>query len=113
MNPPLCTRSTKVKNLAMHGIGLSVYYGESVAPEAAEAEEAENERQQQALLEMIQKVSDYGSELVRKGVATKDEVCEVFAKYAGGKKNPKLIASVEDCEKCLTDLSQFEEAKKK
>jgi len=95
-----------VKNLAMHGLGLSIYYGEVISPEAkqkAEEEEAARKKQQEILTAERNKIISLATEKTESGI-DKDTIYSVIQKYTGGKKNPNAIQTIEDAKACFKEI---------
>lgn len=101
------------KNLALFGLGLSLWNGEELSDnakaakkqkEAEDAKAAEEEAKAKAALDAAnQKITDLCVAQKEKGVDS-DAMWAVVCKYTGGKKNPKAIKSIEDSDACYKEI---------
>lgn len=95
-----------VKNFALFGLGLNLYYGEELSDNAKAKKEAEAEEKQ----EKVQALQNECMDLMKKMVASgkdKDEIFTLFAN-ATGKKNPSAVTDVAKLEKGLNKLKESE-----
>jgi len=106
-------RRCLVKNLALFGLALNLWYGEELSDtakkEKAEKKAAEDKKQKQAAAELDnihQSIIDIATAKKEAG-ADVDAIYAIVQKYAGGKKNPKAIKSLDDANACLKEVSDF------
>jgi hypothetical protein len=98
-----------VKCLAMHGLGLSLYFKETVAPETAERirkEKDEEEKQAQITIKNLQaEIVAKAKKLVDGGLDSGmiyDEITKI-----SGKKNPNSIKDIEICNQVVQKLNEM------
>lgn len=106
-----------VKNAALFGLALNLWYGEELSEAAkatrakkqAEDAAAEQERKQAAakLAEANGLIIALCREKIAAGVA-QDALYAVVEKYTGGKKNPNAISTLEASEKCYQEIKAME-----
>lgn len=103
-----------VKCLAMHGLGLSLYFKETVAPETAEKikkekdEEAKKAKEAETAVKKLQtEIVSNAKQMIDSGV----DSANIYAKIEqiGGKKNPNSIKDVEKCKKIIEELKKMKE----
>ena len=98
-----------IKCLAMHGLGLSLYFKETVAPETAarlKKEKDDAEKELEASIKNIQaEIVSTAKKMVDSGI----DSTEIYAKIEeiGGKKNPNSIKDVEKCKLIIEALKEM------
>lgn len=101
-----------VKCLGMHGLGLSLYYGESMSPEVKKRLEEEAEKEVKRLEELTAanaKIIELGKTFPEND---RETVFDVIRKYtADGKKNPNGIRTIEDSKACFEELKKLKTEK--
>lgn len=118
------TRSLKrcfVKNAALFGLALNLWYGEELSDAAKEtkakkekadaaAAKAKKEAEAKAaaaLAESNAKIIELCQSKIASGVPQND-LYDVVKKYSGGKKNPNAISTIEDSEACFKEISAMQ-----
>jgi hypothetical protein len=104
-----------VKNLAMHGLGLSLYHGDAMSPEAKEKLEKEAEEARKTAEELSAsnaKIIALAKKKISQGVDT-DAVYQVIADHTGGKKNPNAIKDIETSQKVYKEINAMKAEVKK
>ena len=110
-----------VKNAALFGLGLSLWYGEELSESAketkakkekadaaaAKAKKEAEEKAAAALAESNAKIIELCQSKIASGVPQND-LYDVVKKYSGGKKNPNAISSIEDSEACFKEISAMQ-----
>lgn len=96
-----------VKNFALFGLGLSLYYGEELSDNAKEKKETEAEKKKEKIQTLQNECMDLMKKLVVSG-KDKDEVFSMFANTTG-KKNPSAVTDITKLEKGLNKLKEIEE----
>lgn len=107
-----CKRAL-VKACALFGLGLSLWNGEELSDTAKatrakkkadeEAAAAEAKRLSNALAAENAKIIVLAKSKIADGINS-DTLYEVVKKYAGGKKNPNAISTIEDSKKCYEEI---------
>lgn len=102
-----------VKNAALFGLGLSLWNGEELSDTAkatrakkkAEEDAADEERKklEAALAAENAKIIALAKSKITSGIDS-DTLYEVVKKYAGGKKNPNAISTMEASMKCYEEI---------
>lgn len=110
------TKRCLVKNLALFGLGLSLWNGEELNDAAKKArakrkaEEAEQEAEQKkeaaALAAENAKIVELAKVKIASGVS-QDSLYAIVAKYTGGKKNPNAIKTIEESKDCYKEISEL------
>ena len=103
-----------VKNAALFGLGLNLWYKEELSEDAKEAKKEKEaaERKKAKKIDMELKAAREDilklfKEKMESGV-DKERLYEVVAKYTdGGKKNPNAIKSVENALACLEEIKKM------
>ncbi|MGN1341183.1 MAG: DUF1071 domain-containing protein [Oscillospiraceae bacterium] len=90
-----------VKNLALFGLGLSLWNGEELSDDAkiSRAKKIDEIAAKQA------QIVDMCKELAT-GTETRDRLYEIISMYNGGNKNPKSIKSVEVCDMIIAKINE-------
>lgn len=98
-----------VKCLAMHGLGLSLYFKETVAPETAAKQKKEKEDAENAVKATIKNLQSEivatAKKLIESGVDSDTIYTEI--ERIGGKKNPNSIKDIDKCEEIIESLSKM------
>lgn len=103
-----------IKCLAMHGLGLSLYFKESVAPETAariKKEKDEEIKQTETTIKNLQaEIVSTAKKMIDGGI----DSTAIYAKIEeiGGKKNPNSIKDIGKCEKIIEALKKMKESTK-
>lgn len=96
-----------VKNLALFGLDLNLWYGEELSESAkvTRAKKKESEkRDEEALAAVHQAILDYCTSK-KDTVPDTSIFWDVIVKYSDGKKNPKAIKSLDAANACFAELS--------
>lgn len=96
-----------VKNLALFGLGLSLWTGEELSDRAKVAKAKKSAE----IEELKTQITDTCKALIESKVTDKDHLYNIIALYNNGNSNPKSIKSVEVCELIINKLEEFEEDK--
>ena len=106
-----------VKNAALFGLGLSLWNGEELS-DTAKATRAKKRAEEDAAAEEAKRLADELAaenakiiELAKTKIAAginNDTLYDVVKKYAGGKKNPNAIKTMEDSKKCYEEINNME-----
>lgn len=102
-----------VKNLAMHGLGLSLYHGDVMSPEAKEKLKKEAEVARKIAEELSaanSKIIELAKTKVAQG-ADRDFVYQIIADHANGKKNPNAIRDIETSKKVYKEINAIKVTK--
>ena len=110
-----------VKNLALFGLALNLWYGEELSAAAKEtkkqkeaeeaAAEAERKKAEAALTAENNKILELCKEYKEAGVDS-ETMFAIIGKYADGKRNPNAIKTMEDSAACLKEIKALKKAKK-
>lgn len=98
-----------VKNLAMHGLGLSLYHGDIMSPEAKEKLEEEAEKERKLIAELNAenaKIIALAKEKIELGVNS-DAIYKIIADSTGGKKNPNAIKDIETSKQVYKEINSM------
>lgn len=98
-----------VKNLAMHGLGLSLYHGDVISPEAQEKLEREAEEARKiaaALVSENTKIIELAKKKIAQGVDS-DAVYQVIMNHTDGKKNPNAIKDIETSQSVYKEINSM------
>lgn len=109
-----------VKNLALFGLDLNLWYGEELSETAKKAkaskkaeddkkkaeEEAARKKTAEELAKVHQAIIDMASAKKAAG-ADVEAIYTIVQKYSGGNKNPKAIKKLEDATACLKEVTDF------
>lgn len=98
-----------VKNLAMHGLGLSLYHGDVMSPEAQEKLEREAEEARKIAAELSvenAKIIDLAKKKIAQGVDS-EAVYQVIVDHTGGKKNPNAIKDIETSKQVYKEINSM------
>lgn len=111
-----------VKNLALFGLALNLWYGEELSAAAKEtkakqqaeeaAAEAERKKAEAELTVENNKILDLCKELKEAGVDS-EKMFAIIGKYADGKRNPNAIKTMEDSAACLKEIKALKKPSKK
>lgn len=99
-----------VKCLGMHGIGLSLYFKECIAPEASQKIKKQKEDEKKAKEEELKPCKNEILELMKKMIENginKDSIYEEIKKITG-KKNPNAISSIEKGKEVVDVLNKMQ-----
>lgn len=111
------TKRCLVKNAALFGLGLSLWNGEELS-DTAKATRAKKKAEEDAAAEEQKKLAAELAEENAKIIALAQKkieagvdnttLYEIVKKYAGGKKNPNSIKTIEDSKKCYEEIDKME-----
>lgn len=111
-----------VKNLALFGLALNLWYGEELSAAAKEtkkqkeaeeaAAEAERKKAEAALTAENNKILELCKEYKEAGVDS-ETMFAIIGKYADGKRNPNAIKTMEDSAACLKEIKALKKPTKK
>jgi len=94
-----------VKNIAMHGLGLPLYYGERISDEA-KTEKKKEQRKQSTLINYKAKIIEKAKALIENGVES--SVIYDAIQETSGDRNPNSIENVETCKKVMKALDEMQ-----
>lgn len=105
-----------VKNLALFGLGLSLWNGEELsdvvkqkrARHKAEEDAANEAKKKEAAAVAAEnaKIVELAKAKIESGVS-QSSLYAIVAKYAGGKKNPNAIKNIEDSKACYQEIMEL------
>ena len=105
-----------VKNLALFGLGLSLWNGEELSDTAkrvkaekkaaADAAAIEKKKKDAALAAENAKIVELAKAKIAAG-ADQLSLYAIVEKYTGGKKNPNAIGSIEDSKACYAEINEL------
>lgn len=98
-----------VKNLAMHGLGLSLYHGDVISPEAQEKLEREAEEARKAATALATentKIIELAKKKIAQGIDS-DAVYQVIMNHTVGKRNPNAIRDIETSQKVYKEINSM------
>lgn len=103
-----------IKCLAMHGLGLSLYFKETVAPETVERikkeKEAEETERENSIKNLQAEIVATAKKLIDNGVDSGTIYAEI--ERIGGKKNPNSIKDIDKCKMVIEVLNNMKEKNK-
>ena len=105
-----------VKNLALFGLGLSLWNGEELSDAAkqvkarkkaeADAEDAAKKKEAAALAAENAKIVELAKRKIAGGV-DQATLYAIVEKYTGGKKNPNAISTIEESMACFSEINEL------
>ena len=106
-----------VKNLALFGLGLSLWNGEELSDTAkrvkaekkaaADAEAIAKKKKDAALTAENAKIVELAKVKIAAGV-DQNTLYAIVEKYTGGKKNPNAIMSIEESKECYNEINELQ-----
>ena len=105
-----------VKNLALFGLGLSLWNGEELSDAAkqvrarkkaeADAESVAKKKEAAALAAENAKIVELAKQKIAGGV-DQGTLYAIVEKYTGGKKNPNAISTIEESKACFNEINEL------
>lgn len=105
-----------VKNLALFGLGLSLWNGEELSDAAkqvrarkkaeADAESVAKKKETAALAAENAKIVELAKQKIASGV-DQTTLYAIVEKYTGGKKNPNAISTIEESTACFKEINEL------